>query len=109
MNNIASLIASNYSDQAATQPAIWSVEYGNAFLFSNTSSTITQDVATELAGLNGTAPPNEVLYQLQESGVQGFVYLDPIPEPASMAMLGVAMIGIGAVRGRKAVRRRPTA
>lgn len=105
VNNIATLIADNYTDQAATQLAIWSVEYGNAFSFSNTTSTISNDVTTELAGLNGTAPPNEVLYQLQASGAQGFVYLDPIPEPASMAVLGVAMIGIGAARRRGARRR----
>jgi hypothetical protein len=101
VNKIATLIAANYADTTATQLAIWSVEYGDLFSFSNTASNIVTDVKNELDGLDGKAPANVALYQLQENGVQGFVYISPIPEPISVAMLGLGMIGIGAVRRRR--------
>jgi hypothetical protein len=93
VNNIATLIAAYHTDQAATQLAIWSVEYGTAFSFSNTSPTTVTDVKAYLAALNGSAPRNIVLYQLQDPGVQGFAYTG-IPEPATIAVLGIALCGL---------------
>jgi len=109
VNEIATLISANHSDQAATQLAIWSVEYGSAFSFSGASSSTTTDERNYLGALTGSAPANVIMYQLQADNVQGFAYTVPVPEPMSIALLGVAMVGIQTVRRRRAHHQRATA
>ena len=101
VNKIATLIAGNYADRSAAQLAIWSVEYGNAFSFWNTTSQVAGDVANYLAGLDGSAPAHMQLYQLQATGVQGFAFVAPVPEPATMALVGAGLVGLGSVRRRR--------
>jgi hypothetical protein len=101
INKITTLIAGNYADHSATQLAIWSIEYGSAFSFTGTSAQIASDVATYLSGLDGSAPANVQLYQLQASGVQGFAFVAAVPEPATIAVLGAGLIGMGSVRRRR--------
>jgi hypothetical protein len=102
INNIASLINDpTHTDQAATQLAIWAVEYGSAFSFNNASGSTAADEGTYIAGLTGNAPTGVTLYQLQSSSAQGFAFVEPVPEPASLALLGFGTIAFGAVKRRQ--------
>jgi hypothetical protein len=101
VNNIATLIAANHTDQPATQLAIWSVEYATAFSFTGTPAQTAADVGTYLASLNGSAPVDVQLYQLHDTGVQGFAYVASVPEPATLAVLGAGLIGLGRIKRRR--------
>jgi hypothetical protein len=101
-NQIANLISDpNHTDQAATQLAVWHVEYGDAFSFTGTSSTILTDYNSYVGNLNGNTPQDIVMYQLQSSTAQGFVIADPVAEPMSMTLLGMGLIGTGVVSRRR--------
>jgi hypothetical protein len=102
VNNITALINNtSHTDQAATQLAIWSVEYGTAFGFSDASGSTGSDATTYLAALTGAAPEGVTLYQLQSPTAQGFAFVQPVPEPMSIALLGLGMIATGAVVRRR--------
>jgi hypothetical protein len=101
VNEIATLIAANHADQSATQLAIWSVEYGKAFSFTGTPAQTATDVTAYLTALNGSAPANVQLYQLHDTGVQGFAYVASVPEPATLSVLGAAILGLARIRRRR--------
>lgn len=103
VNNIATLIKNDWKgDQAATQLAIWAVEYGDAFSFSNASGNTAADEAYDISMLDGSVPQGVEMVQLQHDGVQGFAVVQDVPEPFSMAVLGVGLLGLGYVRSRRA-------
>jgi hypothetical protein len=101
VNNIATLISANHYDQSATQLAVWTVEYGNAFSFTGTSAQTAADVLAYLTPLTGSAPASVRLYQLHDDDAQGFAYVASVPEPATFAILGAGLLGLGRIRRRR--------
>jgi hypothetical protein len=58
-------------------------------------------VTAYLAGLDGSAPANLRLYQLQNPGLQGFAFVAQVPEPATITLLGASLIGMASLRRRR--------
>lgn len=107
--DIGALIA-NGGNGAAVQLAIWETEYGAAVTITPDDPNL-QSVAnayfTDLQ-TQWTVPGNLSLMELTPAGGQTnqtLVYMVAAPEPASMAILGSAMISMGYVRKRRQVRR----
>lgn len=96
-------MAANPSNLLAAEvaAAIWTVEYNNG---SGNSLTVTGSnfTSTNINNLIATAAnTNGIAYQLSASGYQAFV--DPVPEPASAALMVAGLFGIGFARRRKRV------
>lgn len=100
INDIIALIAHG-TDFEAIQLAIWSVEYGNGLSYTGESdgSTVTAYLADLKNGIF-TKPQGWTLAELTPVGGanQTLVYA---PEPASIAVFGLALTGIAAVRRRR--------
>ena len=107
--DIGALIANGGND-AAVQVAIWETEYGAAVTITPDDQQL-QAVAnsyfTDLRTL-WTVPRSLSLMESTPAGGQTnqtLVYMVPAPEPASMAILGSAMITLGYMRKRRPIGR----
>lgn len=93
---------------AALQVAIWKAEYGAALsVWGN--EAVTSLAATYLHNLSSgawTADPNERVAVLVGRGNQRQVYLSATPEPASLAVLGAALLGTCLLSAAGLARRR---
>jgi hypothetical protein len=97
-DNLLSAPGATSTESAATQLAIWSIEYPT-FTYSGAASatvTLTNELIALAPSLIGSA--NAVIGL---DGTQSFA-ADPVPEPASLAVLGAGMAGLGFVRRRRA-------
>lgn len=99
-NSTTPSVISNFS--ASIQLAIWTVEYNGsdglaAFSYSDGGNTVLEGLVSNdmLAAANYGGSD---LALVAVNGNQGLVTADPVPEPMSIALLGIGMLGLGWVR-----------
>jgi hypothetical protein len=93
---------------AATQVAIWSVEYGAAFSYSSVGSSASSSNFNSLVSyLEQHATPNVAYWTLNERGNQTLGTLDPVPGPSVGAGLPGLIIAATGLLGRWRRKRSP--
>lgn len=107
LTNVLPLLSGNGKAAAALQVAIWQAEYGSNLTVSGNTSVI--DLASQYLGMVQSglwqADGSMQVAMLDGGGRdQSQAYLAKVPEPASVAVLGMALLGAAAWRS---ARRRP--
>lgn len=98
------LLAGNYeSTWSLADPAF----YNPAFLAANGGSA-SKAMAALIDGINANESYFNIHTQQYPNGeIRGFLVAAPVPEPGSWAMLGVGLLGLGAVLRRRGQSRSP--
>jgi hypothetical protein len=98
------LINSNTDVSAATQLAIWTVEYGNAFKFSGASSTLAalaqQFVSNVMVGGQWNNCPTCAVTLFSSDGDQNMGQPSPVPLPGALPLFATGL-GALALLGRR--------
>lgn len=85
---------------AATQVAIWQVEYGDAFSFTASDGALSGLVSQYISNAqDGTFKPTNHLLELASNGNQSQL---AVPEPLTLAVFGSGLFGLGLIRRRYA-------
>lgn len=96
----------NYDASAATQVAIWRQEYGPFATITPDNANVSMLADCYISNVNdGTWQPDQSMQTVRLIGVSGNqdqATLVPVPEPASMAILGAGMVGMGVLRRKRA-------
>ncbi len=96
----------NYDASAATQVAIWRQEYGPYATITPDNANVSMLADSYISNVNdGTWQPDQGMQTVRLTGVDGNqdqATLVPVPEPASMAILGAGMVAMGMIRRKRA-------
>ena len=90
---------------AAFQLAVWSIIYGSdpvALLTSTFGSSVVSQASAYLRGVNSfTGTSSYAFLVFDEAGNQNMLTWTRVPEPGTLALLGLGLLGAGAIRRRR--------